>query len=207
MSTFLSVQGTAMTPQFVMTHVHLPLLMGVESSRIWKGVSGWVVSRMSEDCSAFIFNGWTLKDGASHQTWHHILQYSHPQQQPCENLKSLCWLPLFYYVNFSPCYVLALPLSQLRTLPNFPRFLTPLQEDHLTSEYWCLVGCGIDHPPHLAPSLEEYNYTSTPFWAFMALSRVNFPFLPLSLVLSKLCPIFFFLEHGSNCPLMSTSKE
>ena len=72
MSTFLSVQGTAMTPQLVMTHVHLPLMMRVESSTMWQCVSGWVVSSMSEDCCAFIFNGWTLKDGAS-QTQHHIL--------------------------------------------------------------------------------------------------------------------------------------
>jgi len=107
MSTFLSVQCTAMTPQLVMTRVHLPLMMRVASPRMWQCVSGWVVSSKSEDCSAFIFNGWTLKYGASHQTQHHIPQYSHPQRQPCENLKSpWCWLPLFYYINFSPCSVL-----------------------------------------------------------------------------------------------------
>jgi hypothetical protein len=160
MSTFISVQYTAMTPQLVMTCVYLPLMMRVASYRMWQRVSGWVVSSKSEVCSAFIFNGWTLKYEASHQTQHHILQYSHPERQPCENLKSpWCWLPLFYYVNFSPCSALALSLSQcyvaqLRTLANFPQFLTPLQ-DHLALEYWCLVGCGIDHPPHLAPKLEE----------------------------------------------------
>ena len=36
-------------------------------------------------------------------------------------------------------------------------------------------GRGVDHPPHLAPKLmKEYSYTSTPLWAFVAYSRVNF---------------------------------
>jgi hypothetical protein len=34
---------------------------------------------------------------------------------------------------------------------------------------------GVYHPPHLAPRLKkEYSYTSTPLWAFIACSRVNF---------------------------------
>jgi hypothetical protein len=37
-------------------------------------------------------------------------------------------------------------------------------------------GCGVDHPPHLAPRLKkEDSYTSTPpLWAFLACSRVSF---------------------------------
>jgi hypothetical protein len=36
---------------------------------------------------------------------------------------------------------------------------------------------GVDHPPHLAPRLKrEQSYTSTPHWAFVACSRVNFTF-------------------------------
>jgi len=68
---------------------------------------------MSEDWSAFIYYGRTPKDVGSHQTQHHIPQYSHDQGQPCENLKSLwCWQPLFYYITVCPRSVLAHPLSQ-----------------------------------------------------------------------------------------------
>ena len=36
-------------------------------------------------------------------------------------------------------------------------------------------GRGVDHPPHLAPRLKkEYNYTSTPFWAFVTCSMVYY---------------------------------
>ena len=38
-------------------------------------------------------------------------------------------------------------------------------------------GRSVDHPPHLARGLKkEYNYTSTPPWAFVACSRVTFTF-------------------------------
>jgi len=75
--------------------------------------SVWVVSSMLEDCRAFTFYGWTFKVGASHQAQNNIPQYSHPQGQLCENLKSLsCLLPLFHYITFSPWFFLAHPLSQ-----------------------------------------------------------------------------------------------
>jgi hypothetical protein len=36
-------------------------------------------------------------------------------------------------------------------------------------------GCGVDHPPHLAPRLKkEKSYISPPLWAFVASFRVNF---------------------------------
>ena len=36
-------------------------------------------------------------------------------------------------------------------------------------------GRGFDHPPHLGPRLKKkYSYTSTPLWAFVACSGVNF---------------------------------
>ena len=36
-------------------------------------------------------------------------------------------------------------------------------------------GCGVDHPPHLAPRLKkEYSYTFTPLWAFVVCYRVTF---------------------------------
>ena len=39
------------------------------------------------------------------------------------------------------------------------------------------TGRDVDHPTHLAPRLKkEYKYTSTPLWAFVASSRVNFTF-------------------------------
>jgi hypothetical protein len=38
-------------------------------------------------------------------------------------------------------------------------------------------GCGINYPTHLGQRLrKEYSYTSTPLWAFMACSKVNFTF-------------------------------
>jgi hypothetical protein len=46
-------------------------------------------------------------------------------------------------------------------------------------------GCGVNHPPHLAPRLkEEYSYTSSllPLCAFMARYRVNFTFLLKSFI-------------------------
>ena len=39
-------------------------------------------------------------------------------------------------------------------------------------------GRGVDHPPHLWPRLnKEYSYTSTPFLALVACSKVNFALL------------------------------
>jgi len=81
-----------------------------------------VSSSMSEDCSGFIFYGWILKLGTSHQTQHNVPQYLHPHRQSCENLKSfVCWHPLFHYITFSPCPFLAHPLS--RYDPNCIQFI------------------------------------------------------------------------------------
>ena len=44
------------------------------------------------------------------------------------------------------------------------------------------LGRGVNHPPHRASRLKkEYSYTSTPLWAFVARSRVNFTFFIFTL--------------------------
>jgi len=49
---------------------------------------------------------------------------------------------------------------------------------------------GVDHPPSLATMLKkEYSYTSTPLWAFMVYSRVNF-----TLLYFKFLGFFVFLR-------------
>ena len=49
----------------------------------------------------------------------------------------------------------------------------------------------VDRPPHIAPRLKkEQSYTSTPLWAFMACSRVNFTFY--SYITCLKCALNFF---------------
>ena len=48
-------------------------------------------------------------------------------------------------------------------------------------------GRGAGHPSHLAPRLKkESRYTSTPLWAFVACSRVNFTVMYINIYI-KLC--------------------
>jgi len=58
-------------------------------------------------------------------------------------------------------------------------------------------GRGVDHPPHLAPWLKkEKSYTSTPIWAFVACSRVNFTFNVCNILLER-----YLVKDGNNFTL------
>jgi len=55
---------------------------------------------------------------------------------------------------------------------------------------------GIDHPPHLAPSLKnDYRYTSIALWAFMACYRVTFIF-SLPAIGAAGVPGFTMIRYG-----------
>jgi len=69
-------------------------------------------------------------------------------------------------------------------------------------------GHGVDHP-HLVPRLrKEYSYTSTPLWAFVACSSVNFTFTLLYWSLINVWDISFMTQRNTEkAPQMNTLDQ